>query len=337
MNGGKTVRWAVIGLGRFGTIHAEVLAQLPGVELVAVCRRDPARLAKATARWSGVAGSTDYRELLARPDIDAVTIATHWREHFAVARDALLAGKHVLLEKPMAETSAQCRELVELAAAQTNFLMVGHVCRFDPRVVQAREAVLAGRIGRIISLHAKRNLPLAPGPLRLDKISPLMGDGVHDADLMLWLLGSAPTRVYARTVRVEQFEHPDLAWALLEFGETAVGVIETNWRLPPQVPTAIDAVLEVVGTEGLLRIDCGHAGLEILDARGSQFPDTAYWPLVHGQRRGALASEIQYFADCVRQQRPPEVISPREAAAAVAVMEAAERSALIGQPVDFAS
>lgn len=331
-----TVRWGVIGVGRFGTIHARILSQLAGSELVALANRNPDRLARAVEELGfGGCACGDYRELLADPDIDAVSITTHWRDHYEVARTALESGKHVLLEKPMASTADECLALVEVARESPGFLMVGHVCRFDPRVTLAKEAIDAGRIGRIVSMHAKRNLPVAPGNIRLDKISPLVGDGIHDADLMMWFLGEAPDRIYARNVRVNDFQYPDLGWALLEFGEGAIGVVETNWCLPPNVPTGIDAKFEVVGTEGMLTIDCAHTGLSILDGEGISQPDTVYWPVQHGRHVGALERELDYFARCVATGREPDVITPFEAGRALAVMETAERSAAEGKPVEF--
>ena len=333
----RSLRWGIIGLGRFGMVHARVLRSMRDVELAMVCGRSPERMQAAAVELGNVAAVTDYRRLLDDPSIDAVTIATHWREHFDVALAALQSGKHVLLEKPMAATGDECRRLVAAARSAKGFLMVGHVCRFDPRVTLARQAILEGRLGRIVSMHARRNLRRAAGFLRLDKISPLMGDGIHDADLMLWFTGRMPSRVYGRNVRVDDFEHPDLGWALLEFGgaadaNSAIGVVETVWRLPANSPYQIDARMEVIGTDGALYIDCAEAGLTIHDARGASLPDTAYWPEQHGTIIGALAAEIRYFADCVHTATPPTVTTPADAASAVLVMEAAERSALSGLP-----
>ena len=201
--------------------------------------------------------------------------------------------------------------------------------------VLAKQAIDDGRIGRIVSLHAKRNLPQAPGSLRLDKTSPLMGDGIHDADLMMWFLGRAPTRVYGRYVRFNEFRYPDVGWAMLEFDDEAIGVVETNWGLPVNTPTVIDATLQVIGTDGMLTIDCSHTGLTILDATGLKMQDTDYWPEQHGSLVGVLQNEIAYFAECIRNNREPDVITPEEAARAVSVMEASERSAAGTQPVDW--
>jgi UDP-N-acetylglucosamine 3-dehydrogenase len=330
----KPIRWGIIGAGRFGRVHARALASIAGVELVAISRRDPLKLAEVAAEIGVKRAYGDFRQLLADPEIDTVTICTHWQEHYDIALAALQSGKHVLLEKPMAATTEQCEALLSAAKTAQGRFMIGHVCRFDPRVTMAKQAIDDGRIGRIVSMHAKRNLPIAAGSIRLDKISPLMGDGIHDADLMMWFIGRAPSRVYGRNLRVESFQHPDVGWAMLEFGEQAIGVIETNWRLPANTPTQIDSRLEIAGTKGQLTIDCANTGLAILDENGLKQPDTAFWPTQHGLVVGALIHELNYFASCIRANKAPVVITPAEAARAVCVMEAAEHSAATGQPVE---
>lgn len=333
------LRWGIIGWGRFAEIHARAMSALVDVRLVAACARTPARLESAAALGVEVL-TTDYRELLARQDIDVVSVITHVEQHFAIARDALASGKHVFLEKPMAATADQCRELVAAAGAADGLFMVGHICRFDPRYALARQAISQGRVGRIVSMHATRNLRRAPGALRLDKISPLMGDGIHDADLMLWFTGAVPRQTLGRYVRVDDFRYPDIGWAMLEFGspeagDHAVGVIETIWRLPENAPTTIDARFEIIGTEGAIYIDCAHAGLAINDRRGWQYPDTMYWPQAGEASTSALAGELAYFARSVRRGERPDIVTPQEAAQAVMVIEAAEQSAQAGSgPVD---
>lgn len=329
----KNIRWAVIGLGRFGKIHAAVIDAATGASLQAICNRNGRKLAEAQQDYPGAIAVTDYRRLLDSHDIDVVSITTHWREHFQIAKQALLAGKHIFVEKPMAATGEECRELTKLAEKSQCHLMAGHICRFDPRIAMAQEAIAAGRIGNIVSMHAKRNLPRAPGNIRLDKISPLMGDGIHDADLMLWFMRELPLRVYARNIRFSGHEYPDLGWAMLEFGTHAVGVIETIWCLPETVRTVIDARLDIVGTEGTITIDCSETGFELTDGSGPKMGDTVYWPRIHGHHVGALAHELNYFTDCIRHDREPTIITPQEAANAVLVMECAERSAAIGEPV----
>ena len=306
---------------------------MPGVELAAVCTRRPQRLKEVAALYGVPKTYTDYGEMLADGEIDAVSIVTHVNDHRDIAVAALSAGKHVFLEKPMAGTVGDCDVIVEAAKEAKGFFMVGHICRFDTRVSLAKAAVDEGRIGRIVSMHAKRNLPAQISAEVLDKISPLMGDGIHDTDLMLWMTGSAVETVYAQNVRVRDFTYPDIGWAMYRFGSGAVGVIETVWYLPENTPYAIDARMEIIGTEGAITIDCGEAGLTITDASGGHKPDTAYWPMLSGRRVGVLRNELAYFVDCIARGKTPDVITPEESRLAVAVMCAAERSADTGNVV----
>ena len=334
------LRWAIIGFGRFGMAHAQVLQSLPGVELAGVSSRQAGPLAERAATLGIERTETDYRQLTDDDQVDVVSIVTHWKEHHQVAMAALAAGKHVLLEKPMAADTGQCLELLEAAKNAPGQFMVGHICRFDPRYSLAREAIQRGEIGRIVSMHARRNLPVAPGNIRLDKISPLMGDGIHDADMMMWMTGQAPSRVFARNVKVHDHDYLDLGWVMLEFPDRdgqggPLGVVETIWCLPPNVPTMIDARMQIVGSEGMITIDCSETGLLINTPERVKQVDTAFWPQQHGRSVGILREEISYFADCLESGNRASVITAAEAARAVVVMEAAEQSALQRQPVEI--
>lgn len=333
MGKNDTVRWGVIGLGWFGEVHADVLAGMPGVELAALCTRRAERVNELADRYGVSRRYTDYHDLLADPDIDALSIVTHVDDHHQIAVEALAAGKHVILEKPMAASVAQCDRIVTAARQSKALFMVGHICRFDPRAAMAKEAIAAGRVGKIISMHARRNLSKAIGRMVLDKISALMGDGIHDADLMLWFAQSRPVSVYAQEVHPGPNKYPDAAWAMMRLECGAVAVVESIWHLPETTPYQIDARMEIIGTEGAIYVNCGEAGLEIHDAAGAKMPDTMYWPQVFGARFGILRAELDYFAQCVREGRTPERITPEESRSAVALMLAAAESSRTGQVV----
>src|SRR5215212_3621369 len=153
------VRYAVIGLGWFGEKHCEALAGLPDAELYALCTRRPERLQEVAGRFGVRRTYTDYRELLADPGVDAVSVVTMWDQHTGPALAALAAGKHVFVEKPLASTVADCDAIVAAAHAARGFFMVGHICRFNPRYAAAKAAVAEGRLGKIVSLYARRNIP----------------------------------------------------------------------------------------------------------------------------------------------------------------------------------
>ena len=316
----------MIGLGWFGEIHADTLADMAGINLTALSTRRPGRLDELADKYDVAGRYTDYKELLADPSVDAVSITTHINDHRDIAIDALRAGKHVLLEKPMAATVADCDRIVQAARESDALFMVGHICRFDPRIALAKQAIDAGRLGRIISMHARRNLSKAIGEANLDKISALMGDGIHDADLMLWFTGAAPLSVYAQEVHPGSCKYPDCAWAMLRLDNGAVGVVESIWHLPNSTPFTIDARMEIIGTEGALYVNCGQAGLEIHAADGLSTPDTMYWPSVFGERFGVLRAELQYFANCIAEGEPPDRITPVESRDVVALIVAAAES-----------
>lgn len=335
MSQAKAVRWGVIGLGWFGEVHADNLAEMPDIELIALCTRRPDRLNEVADRLNVSKRYTDYHELLADPDIDVVSITTHIHDHREIAIDALRSGKNVLLEKPMAPTLADCDQILEAAAKSDGLFMVGHICRFDPRVTLAKQAIEEGRIGNIVSMHARRNLSKAIGETVLDDISALMGDGIHDADLMLWFSKANVSTVYAQEIHPGKNKFPDAGWSIARLDSGAVAVVESVWHLPESTPFTIDARMEIIGTEGALYINCGEAGLAIHDAQGVKLPDTMYWPRPLGNYFGVLKEELRYFANCVRKGEPPQRITPSESAAAVAWMEAATESARTGTVITF--
>lgn len=332
----RRIGCGVIGLGFFGEKHAEVLASMPGVELRALCTRHDERRRALAERYGVASHWRDYRELLADPAIEAVSITTHVDDHLAPTLAALEAGKHVLVEKPLAASVEDCDRMINAAARAGRFLMVGHICRFNPRYAIARERISAGEIGQIVSMYARRNIPAARSATVLEKIGPLLGDGVHDTDLMLWMSGKPIESAYALTHSTRNLKHPDLGWAMYRFSGGAIGVIENVWSLPAGTPFRIHEQLEIIGTAGAIYVHGGDTNLVVQTAAGVDCPDTLYWPQIHGETVGALRAEIGYFVDCVARGREPNVVTPAEARAAVAAVLAADRSASTGQVVRVA-
>lgn len=329
------VRVGVIGLGFFGEKHAEVLSDMQGVELAAVCTRRPDRLKEIADKFGAAKSYTDYKDLLADNDIDVVNIVTHYTDHHQITIDALKAGKHVFLEKPMAGTVKECEDIVNAAKSAKGSFMVGHICRFDPRIAAAKQAISDGKIGPIVYMHATRNLSSLIGDQVLDKISALTGDGIHDTDLMLWFTSSKIKTVYAQDMNVSGHKFADVSSAMYRFENGATGVIESIWALPENTPFQIDARFEIIGTEGAIYIDCGNAGVTINDKAGIHKPDTVYWPDMHSRSEGALRIELTYFTDCLRQGKVPDVITPEESKLAVEVICAAEESASSGKVIEI--
>jgi predicted dehydrogenase len=182
-------------------------------------------------------------------------------------------------------------------------------------------------------MYARRNIPGWVTTDILNKIGPIVGDGVHDTDLMLWFSGAKIVSAYAQTVNLRGRKYPDLGWTMYRFDSGATGVLEDVWCLPDKTAFQIDERMEIIGTEGSIHIQETHPNFSICDKDGWTSPDTTYWPLLHGRRAGALRDELAYFAERIRANRKPDLITPEESRAAVAACLAAERSAESGHVV----
>jgi len=324
----ERIRCGVIGLGWFGEHHVDTLTQLPLAEVTAVCTRREWRLKEIAEKYGIPKTYTNYHDLLADKEIDMVSIVTHVKDHLRPTIDALQAEKHVFLEKPMADNAEECDQIIAEVKKTDKSFMVGHICRFDTAYALAKEEIEAGNLGKIISMHAKRNLAKWITPTHLEKLSALFGDGVHDLDLMFWYSGAKPVSVYAQTMNTRpELPNDDLGWAMFRLDSGAIAVIETIWCLPENVPYAIDACMEVIGTDGAIYIDNSGANYTVLTKKGWSYPQSTYWPKVHDLRRGYLKEELDYFLKCIRDGRKPEVITPEESKAVVAAIRMAEQSA----------
>lgn len=329
----RTIKHGILGLGWFGEKHCEALSAIPRAEIHSLCTRNPQRLAEMAEKFGAARTFTDYREMLADPELESVSITTMWDHHTEPTLAALAAGKHVFVEKPLASTVADCDKIVSAARAASGHFMVGHICRFNPRYAAAKQEIAAGKIGKIVSMYSRRNLPTWVGGAVLDKIGPIIGDGVHDTDLMFWFSGSRAVTVYAQTVQIHNHAHPDLGHVMYRLESGASCLLEAVWCLPNTTPFQIDERLEIVGTEGSISIHDTHPNLMIVDNSGVRCPDTTYWPTIHGRLQGALRDELAYFLDCVASGEKPAISAPEESREAVRACLAAEESAATGRPV----
>ncbi len=327
------LRIGVIGLGWFGEIHCETIVGIPNLELAALCTRRPDRLGEQAKKFGVKKTFTDYRAMLADKEIDAVSIVTMWDQHTEPAVEALAAGKHVFLEKPMASTVADCYKIMAAAKKSKGILQIGHICRFNPRYRMAKQAIDEGRIGKIVALQSRRNIPAAWTPTILEKIGPIVGDAIHDTDLMLWFTGDRVASAYAQTVSVRGLKYPDIGQTMYRFKGGASATLETVWCMPEKTPFDIDERMSIIGTEGIIHVQDTFPNLGIVDKSRLHSPDTTYWPMFDGVRGGALRAEFEYFVDCALKGKPPEIGRPEDAAAALEATIAAEESARTGKVV----
>ena len=329
----EQLRVGVIGVGWFGTVHCRAIADHPQLELAALCDASEDRLAEM-AREHGVARTcTDYRELADDPEIDALAVVTPWDHHAEPALAGLAAGKHVLVEKPMASTVEDCQRMCDAARDGGPILMVGHICRFNPRYVSAKREIDAGRIGKVVAINARRNVPARWVIGQLESIGPILHTNSHDTDAMLWLTGAKVVSVYAQTVNTQGFAHADVAQVMYRFDSGASAIYEGAWCMPDSSPFDLDERMSVIGTEGFIQIQDTFPSIAVCSAEGFKSPDTTYWPELHGITGGAIRDEWSYFARCVREGTRPAVITPEDGMEAVRTVRAAYESATSGAVV----
>ena len=236
----------------------------------------------------------------------------------------------------MAPTVADCDLILAAAGQAAGSFMVGHICRFDPRVALAKQAIDEGRIGQIVSMHARRNLSVKIGRMVLDSISALMGDGIHDGDLMLWFSRAKPVSVYAQEIHPGRNKYPDGGWAMARLDSGAIAVIESIWHLPESTPYQIDARMEVIGTEGRVvhQLRRGGAG-DPRRRRATSCPTRCTGPTCSASGSASCVRNCATLPTAWPPAAGPERITPEESRAAVALLAAAVESAQTGQVVRF--
>ena len=271
--------------------------------------------------------------MLADPEIDAVSIVTMWDQHTEPAVAALEAGKHVFLEKPIASPSPIARRSSPRRRRRRASCSSATSAASTRATAWPSRRSTPGTIGKIVSLSSRRNIPAAWTPEILNKIGPIVGDAIHDTDLMLWFTGDRVVSAYAQTVDVRGLKHPDIGQTMYRFAGGATATLETVWCMPEKTPFDIDERMSIIGTEGFIHVQDTFPNLGIVCER--QVPQPRH-DLLAGVRRRArrrLAGGIRLFRRLHRKRKRPTIGTPEDATAALAATLAAEESARTGQVV----
>jgi predicted dehydrogenase len=337
------VGFGVIGAGLFGENHALVYSRLPGVELVAVCDQNEARAREVAERYGARTYYTDYAQLLAEPDITAVSIATPDFAHSEIALAAAQAGKHILCEKPLATTVEEAQSIVDAAARAGVKLMVDFHNRVNPPFVAARDSVRDGAIGTPSYAYARlSNTTFVPLEMLswADRSSALFFLGSHAIDIMRFILNDTVARVHAVSrsgiLKGLGVDAPDFHVAIAEFERGAVVTFENAWILPRSQPMVYDFKVEVLGSDGALYVDSSHHGAFELHSGGRlSYGDVLGVTPTSDLRVGGFVLEaISRFADAVLHDRPV-LATGEDGVEATRIVDAIKRSAETGQPIDL--
>lgn len=228
---GRPVSIGVVGLGYWGPNIVRNLVELAGADVACVCDSRPEALARIKLRYPGVRRATRYEDLLEDPAIDAIAIATPVSTHFELAELALVAAKHVFVEKPLAASSAEALELAGLAQQQDLVLMPGHTFLYSPPVNMIRDLITSGALGDIYSISTSRvNLGL-----HQSDVSVAWDLGPHDFSILRYWLGETPTHVSALSRGCIIPDTPDVAFINLEFPSRTIANVELSWLAPSKL------------------------------------------------------------------------------------------------------
>lgn len=328
----QRLRVGVLGLGAFGESHLRAWRGLPNVEIGAVASRTPARAeaiaAKSGARrWYG-----SHEELIVDPDIDAISVTTAEHEHLAPVLAALAAGKHVLVEKPIATTLEDAAAMLEAAKSSRGILMPGHVLRFAPAYAGLKDAVANGRLGRLVAMSAQRNRPASLVRTH-GRVHPALITAIHDIDIMLWLAGCNVTSVRAIDRIADRDDGAHGLWGMMQFENGTVATIETSWMIPDSAGVETDDAFRVTGLAGSAEVQFDVPALRVWEAAGPRVPDVSYEPVVREVTVGALRDELAHFTACALAGTPSPVVGPEDGARALAVVLALIESASSGRDV----
>lgn len=314
----KKMGVAVIGTGFWGKNHARVYTEIESTELLAVCDMNPER-AKSVSKQFGVNGYTDSSQLLKDKEIDAVSICT-WSTILArEALKALKAGKHVLVEKPMATNTKQARQLLKIAEREDLHLTVGFLMRFIPGLQHIQEAITANRIGKLVCATAKR---VSQWPERIGDVGVVKDTAIHDIDVMRYISNDDPTTVYAKTGIMKHKKFEDYAQIMLTYSDGKTAFIESNWLTPYKT-----RMLTVTGSEAIMRLDYITQELWI------EAPKENWQPRYEWQE--PLKLELQHFANCILHKEKP-IITGADGLKALEIAEATLRSSVKNRAVKIA-
>ena len=330
---------AVLGCGYWGVNYVRVFSELSHAQVVAVCDQRPERLQEVARRFPAVFLTTQLDAVLRHEGVDAVIVCTNASTHYAVTRAALMAGKHVLVEKPLTTTSPDADELIALANSKGAVLMVGHTFVYNAGIRKVKEYIQQSR-GEIYYLYSSRtNL----GPIRHD-VNALWDLASHDIAIFNYLLESTPEWVSAVGAKVLRNCREDVGFVSLGYSGDIVAHIHVSWADPQKARELV-----VVGSSRRIVFNDLN-GLEQVRVFEKGVKPVASEPVSYGEyhfqiRNGDILSptievseplknQSRHFLECVNRNTPP-LTSGRDGEAVVRVLETIDRSLrLKGVPVE---
>ena len=339
----KQISVGIIGTGWCGGIRALACSRSALVGALHIAESNPERLEEVAEATSPVTATSEWESLVADDSIEALMIsATPETVHFPMAKAALGAGKHVLLEKPMALTLDEADELIALADSGGLKFTIGYSQRFNAKQAMAKRAIKDGTLGEVSSILVSRHITRSLGAKisTRTRLSPAAMEATHDLDFAFWCLEPRrPVRVYSQNawgVRKETLGVPDTQYLVITMDDGTVVNVGAGMSLPPGHPNQASTWIEILGTEGAIMADATHRDVVLNTVeRGAEFPlSTMPGEYVDHMYAGPMERETTHFLEAVAHDRPV-MVDPRLARATMEVYIAADLSAATNEAVSL--
>lgn len=339
----QQVNVGVVGTGWCGGIRAVAASKHPLVRELHIAEINPDRLVEMTEMTYPESATDDWEKLIANAAIDIVMVsATPETTHYPMAKTALEAGKHVLLEKPISITLDEADDLIETAEGKGLKFTIAYSQRFNPKQAMVKRAMENGDLGDpthvLVSRHIGRSLGAKIG--NRIKLSPAAMEATHDMDFAFWCLEPRrPVRVYSQNafgVRQETVGLPDTQMTMITMDDGTVVTVGAGMSLPPGYPNGAYTWIEFIGTDGAIFIDDTHKDIVVNTMTGgTRFPlSTMPGEYVGETYAGPMERETIHFIEAVVYDTPV-MVEPRLARMTMEVYLAADLSTMTNEVVDL--
>jgi myo-inositol 2-dehydrogenase/D-chiro-inositol 1-dehydrogenase len=355
----KQIGLAIVGAGRIGLLRGEIAARHGSVGWIGIAEIDPSRASEVAAKIKPDFITSDYRELLERPEVTAAVIATDEHLHVGPIQCALEHGVALLVEKPLATRLCESFAVLEAIERSGVDVVVGYTQRFRRRWLAAKEKICTGALGDVTLVTSRtfmNRLVAIDNYKRSDApgtISPMVISGTHALDIAMWCLeAKTPVEVYARSVDKvlgPLYSGIDGTAGMIMYGDGCIHQLSISWALPVTWPASVYSLeVGIVGTEGVLTIDDTHRDIVLAVCKPQlegYAPDTSrlvdfmgsYPPgdMALGELRGPLREETESWLNRVSLGLPTQHATAREAHNRLMMTKALDLSAKRRQPVSF--
>ncbi len=300
---------AVIGAGSMGKNHIRTYSSMQDAKIVAIADSDK-KMVESAAKMYGCSGYTDHKEMMEKEKIDLVSVVVPTAHHHQVALDCIKKGIHVLVEKPIASTVKEAEEIISAAKERNVKLMVGHIERFNPAIIELKRRLDNNELGRVFKIDVNR---VGPFPARVRDVGVVIDLAVHDLDIMRYLTNSEVKRISAEIERKIHSVKEDLVKALIRLENGTLCTLSVDWLTPTKIRK-----LYITGEKGMFvanylnqnlyfyenavlngnRIDYSDSIRGVMEGRMTKF---------YIKKKEPLLSEIEHFVHCVANNRDPLV------------------------------